>query len=417
MPETCVSVRLLSVGGREVYSGSGGGHVTAGSGDSAASPKTKCRKMGNSNSATRQPEMMRRVVLTRPAAEIDQAQLSVETVQLPKPRSGEVLIRVAAAPVNPSDYGKFKSTLAPDAPFTPMPMGNEGSGVVVASGGGMYANSLVGKAVGFNNLKKQGSWSEYVTASAMMSCFPLPPSLPAADGCSFFINPYTAYAILDTVRTRGAKGFVHTGAASQLGQMIAKHVASGACDLTVLHLVRREEQAQTLRALGAKHVLITAGETWKADLKRQVAELGLTIAFDCVAGEMTETLIDALPKSSTTFVYGRLSGESARVAPLDLIYFSKSLEGFLVAGQGKQAWINMNNPLSTVTKLHAAGKVVLPALGEGGWAQSTFDDTDLDAWHDDFLTMWRTAGFTNRKLRIRMNTSMAAATPPAEELA
>ena len=88
--------------------------------------------------------------------------------------------RVVAAPVNPSDYGKLKATLAPDATYTPTPMGNEGSGVVIASGGGVFANALVGKNVGFVNLKKQGSWSEYVTASAMMSVFTLPPALPVA---------------------------------------------------------------------------------------------------------------------------------------------------------------------------------------------------------------------------------------------
>ena len=76
---------------------------------------------------------MRRIVLTRPAEKIEDAQLAIQTVPVPVPKSGEVLIKVAAAPVNPSDYGKFKSSLAPDAPWNPVPMGNEGSGVVVAS--------------------------------------------------------------------------------------------------------------------------------------------------------------------------------------------------------------------------------------------------------------------------------------------
>ena len=378
--------------------------------------------MGNTSSVAQgeapPPATMRRVMLLRPAAKIEDANLGLETVPVPVPRNGEVLIRVVASPVNPSDYGKFKKDLAPDAEWKPIPMGNEGSGVVVASGGGIFANGLVGKSVGFMNLKEQGAWSEYVTASAMMSCFALPASVPVADGASFFVNPYTAYAIMDTVRARGGRAFVHTGAASQVGQMITKYIASGASDMTVLHVVRREEQAQTLRALGAKHVVVTAGDAaiWRAELKRQITELKISLAFDCVAGEMTETLVDALPKGSTTFVYGRLSGDAARVAPLDLIYFGKKLEGFLVAGMGQQCWINFGTKMQMLTRLRTASSHVLPALAQGGWAASKFDDTDLDGWHAAFLDMWRSSGFTDRKLRICMKGPAAAATP-AEELA
>jgi len=380
--------------------------------------------MGNISSVAQgkaPPATMRRVVLLRPAAKVEDAKLGLETVPLPVPRNGEVLIRVVATPVNPSDYGKFKKDLAPDAAWEPIPVGNEGSGFVVASGGGIFANGLVGKSVGFMNLKDQGAWSEYVTASAVMSCFTLPSSVPIADGASFFVNPYTAYAIMDTVRARGGKGFVHTGAASQVGQMIAKYIASGAPDMTVLHVVRREEQAQTLRALGAAHVVVTSGDaaTWKAELKRKITELKISFAFDCVAGEMTEALVDALPKGSTTFVYGRLSGESARVAPLDLIYFRKMLEGFLVAGVGQQCWINFGNKMQMLTRLRNASSRVLPALAPGGWAASKFDDTDLDGWHAKFLDMWKSSGFTDRKLRICMKApvSASAAAVPAEELA
>ena len=129
-----------------------------------------------SHDAAAAPATMRRVVLVRPAEKIEDAQLQIETVPVPKPASGEVLIRVMAAPVNPSDYGKLKGTVDPAKEWTPTPMGNEGSGVVIASGGGLLAQRLLGKNVGFMNLKKQGSWAEYVTASAMTSVFPLPVS-------------------------------------------------------------------------------------------------------------------------------------------------------------------------------------------------------------------------------------------------
>ena len=348
------------------------------------------------------PATMRRIVCTMPAPKVEDAQLAIEEVPLPVPRTGEVLIKVAAAPVNPSDYGKWKKVLGPGEQWTPLPMGNEGSGVVVASGGGVLADRLVGKSVGFVNLVKQGSWSEFVTASALKAVFQLPPTLPAEDGASFYVNPYTAYAIVDTARRRGGKGFVHTGAASQLGQMLVKYCATEATDITLLNVVRREEQARILRSLGAKYVLVSAGDEWKLNLKQTVKELGLEVAFDCVAGEMTEILVDALPKGGTCYVYGRLSGEAARIAPIDLIYFSKTVEGFLVAGTGSQAWINLSKPVTALWRLNAAGKAVNAGLAGGGWASTKFDDCELDTMHARFLEMWGTSGFTDRKLRIRM---------------
>ena len=356
------------------------------------------------------PATMRRIVCKRPAPRVEDAELAIEEVPLPKPKSGEVLVRVSAAPVNPSDYGTWKRDPVPDT-WDPLPVGNEGCGVVVASGGGIMANKLVGKNIGFVNLKKQGAYSEFVTVDALRGAFAMPPELPIEDAASFYVNPYTAYAIVDTVRMRGGKSFVHTGAASQVGQMMVKYVKAQFPEMTLLNVVRREEQAATLRALGAEHVVVTAGEpsVWRAELKAKMTELKCTIAFDCVAGEMTEILVDALPKGTgIAFVYGRLSQESARVAPLDLIYFGKSVEGFLVAGKGKQCWIDLDKMVTALSRLRAASKAVTPNLGEGGWAASKFVDCTLDSMHADFLRMWTSSGFTDRKLRIRFNAGGGA---------
>lgn len=132
---------------------------------------------------------------------------------------------------------------------------------------------------------------------------------------------------------------------------------------------------------------------------------------------MTQILIDALPKDSTTFVYGRLSKEAARVAPIDLIYFGKRLEGFLVAGKTPSAWINLDRLPAALLKLRAASKAVLPALVPGGtpggagpgWASSKFEDTDLDGVWEAFKTMYTQTGFTDRKLRIRMDRGCGGA--------
>lgn len=321
---------------------------------------------------------------------------------MPRPKKGEVLIKVAAAPVNPSDYGAWARPLREDDPWEPCPIGNEGSGVVVASGGGMWANSMVGRNVGFlaGASKGQGSYSEYVVLGRM-AVYQMPNDIPVEDTCSFFVNPYTAFSIVDTCRKRGGKGFVHTGAASQLGQMLVKMNSDTAKDLTIIHLVRREEQAATLRALGAQHVIVTSGDAWKEELKAAITTHGLRMAFDCVAGEMTEDLMGALPKGSTVFLYGRLSGNSARVGTLDVIYFSKRLEGFLVAGSGPQAWMNFGKPIQLLRRMRRAARAVHPWLGEGGWAQSKFSDCTLETMPGRFLDMWKSSGFTNKKLRIR----------------
>ena len=107
---------------------------------------------------------MKRLVLHKPGDVLPNADVRVETCDVPLPRSGEVLIKVCAAPVNPSDYGawwkkssmKAKGTERPsgsDRKFHPIGMGSEGCGVVVASGGGLMANKCLGKNVGFIGLK------------------------------------------------------------------------------------------------------------------------------------------------------------------------------------------------------------------------------------------------------------------------
>lgn len=161
---------------------------------------------------------------------------------------------------------------------------------MVASGGGVYANSVVGKRVGFiTNVKGEGSYAEYTCVNALEGVFPLPDSVEVADAASHFVNPYTAYGFLDTVRARhsgkGRPGFVQTAAASQLGQMLVKLCKQE--KMTLINVVRREEQAKTLRDLGAEHVVVSSEEGWEERLKELVKEHKIQFAFDAIAGEMS----------------------------------------------------------------------------------------------------------------------------------
>jgi len=194
-------------------------------------------------------------------------------------------------------------------------------------------NSLsIGDKVGFTGLKGgQGSYSEYVVANATQSAFAMPNDVPVEDAASFFVNPYTAVGILTTVRAEGSKSFVHTAAASQLGQMMVKLAAEDG-DLTILNVVRREAQAEILRNLGATHIVVTGGnEGWKDELKAMIKETNATVAFDAVAGEMSGDLLSLLPaKKGKLFVYGGLGGAIKGVNPIDMIYHAKQMEGWLL---------------------------------------------------------------------------------------
>ena len=347
------------------------------------------------------PETMKRLVLTAPGADLASCQLDVVEIPVPSPGSGEVLIKVTASPINPSDYGVWTRTPLAKCPCS---IGLEGCGVVVASGGGVMNSFSVGQKVGFTGLEHgQGAYSEFVVANAMKGTFTYPALVPIEDAASHFVNPYTAVGILTTVRTHpGVTSFVHTAAASQLGQMMNRLVLEDG-DLTILNVVRREEQAVLLRALGATHVVVTGGnDSWKKELKVMMEEFNTTVAFDAIAGEMSGDLLGLLPRKGSLYVYGGLGGPVTGVNPIDLIYHAKNLNGWLLP-----RWLSSGNMLlNVVPRIRAATARVGCGLAAGGWSSSQFVDTTLDAAHADFVAL-RDGGLTGKKLRIRFDAATA----------
>lgn len=288
-------------------------------------------------------------------------------------------------------------------------MGKEGSGIVVASGGGLTAGRMVGKRVGFVSLPRgQGAYSEFVTADALKSVFALPSTVPVEAACSFFVNPFTAYAIADTAVNRGSPGCVHTAAASQLGQMLVKLTASNP-KFTLINVVRRQEQAELLTGLGATHVVVTGGnDNWKTELKALMTEHNISCAFDAISGDMTGDLTTLLPDGGSYFTYGGLSGKPCSgINPIDMIYRRIKVEGFFLP-----TWLQGTGKVGMLLRLRAASAVVLPALNDG-WSSSQFTDCSLDNMFDSFVQLWQT-GFTGKKLRIRMmDPAMEAAVEQA----
>lgn len=355
--------------------------------------------------STEIPSTMKRLVVTAPGEDVASCKIEVqESVAVPKPTAGQVLIKVVASAINPSDYSAW-SRCSPDQ--CPLVMGTEGSGVVVQVGSslpGFLSGVKLGSNVGFVSLKNnQGSFSEYVVADRVGGAFLLPDKdLPVENAASFFVNPFTAIAIIDSAKKIGAKAIVHTAAASQLGQMLVKLAPSE--NMEIICVVRREEQAELLKKIGAKHIVVSGGDnaaTWKEELKVKVKEMGATAAFDAIAGKSTGDMLDVLPNKGTVFLYGGLAGRAQNINPIDMIYKEKKLQGFYLTN-----WIKSGGVLSTLSRIRAASGKVTANLSEGGWAATQFVDTTLENAHSDLVkVLSNKQSSTNQKLRIRMDNA------------
>jgi NADPH:quinone reductase len=217
----------------------------------------------------------------------------------------EILVRVEAAPINPSDLalltgpadlstaqasgaGAAKAlTATVPEPFRKfvagrfgeaLPAGNEGAGVVIAAGKDEAAQKLIGKTVALAN----GSmYAQYAIAPAMM-VLPLPDGVTPVQGASAFVNPLTALSMVETMRMEGYKALVHTAAASNLGQMLVR--LTKAEGIGLVNIVRSPAQAQILRDLGATYVVDSTAPGFEADLEAAIAATGAMLAFDAIGG-------------------------------------------------------------------------------------------------------------------------------------
>lgn len=239
--------------------------------------------------------------LVRPDATLE---LSLATIDVPDPSDDQVVVRVEASPINPSDLGLLLagadlSTLVSIGDATnpvvtakipagmsalkgrlgeSMPVGNEGGGVVVKAGVSPAAQALLGKTVG---LLGGAMYTEYrcVHASQVLV---LPDGTTPRQGASCFVNPLTALGMVETMRLEGHTALVHTAAASNLGQMLNKLCIADGVEL--LNIVRKPEQEALLRGIGAKYVCDSSKESFLDDLTQALAATGATIAFDATGG-------------------------------------------------------------------------------------------------------------------------------------
>lgn len=253
----------------------------------------------------------------RSTVEDDRLLLTLEEVDIGDPADDEIVVRVEAAPINPSDIGLLLgpadvaslerldddrpgvSFRIPEARLAAvagragqsMAVGNEGAGTVVATGSAV--SSLMGKRVGMIGGAMYADYRRIRAADVI----PLPEDASAVDGAAMFVNPLTALGFVETARREGHKAIVHTAAASNLGQMLQKIcIADG---IPLINIVRSEEQADILRAIGATWVLNSKDADFAARLADAIEQTGATIAFDAIGGgSLGSEIMQAMERAS-----------------------------------------------------------------------------------------------------------------------
>jgi NADPH:quinone reductase-like Zn-dependent oxidoreductase len=240
--------------------------------------------------------------LLRKSGELE---LSLVNIPTPEPGPDEIVVRVEATPINPSDLGlligpadmstaKVSGTKelpvvtakVPEAALKAMaarldqsmPVGNEGAGVVIRTGSSDAAKALMGKTVAMIGGAMYAQYRELRAKDVLE----LPAGTTAADGASCFVNPLTALGMTETMRREGHKALVHTAAASNLGQMLNRICIKDGIGL--VNIVRSKEQADILHKIGAKHVVDSTSPSFMDDLTNALVETGATIAFDAIGG-------------------------------------------------------------------------------------------------------------------------------------
>jgi NADPH:quinone reductase len=239
-------------------------------------------------------------------------EVSLTSVPTPEPKPDEVVVRVDASPVNPSDLGLMfggvdlsaaKVSGTPDNPVVTvhippavmkamaarvdlsLPVGNEGAGEVVRAGSSDQARALMRKTVAILG----GAMYAQFRCIKARQCLVLPPGTTPAEGASCFVNPLTALGMVETMRLEGHSALVHTAAASNLGQMLNKICLKDGIGL--VNIVRRQEHVDVLKAIGAKHVVSSGATTFIDDLTAVLVATGATLAFDAIGGGKLASLV------------------------------------------------------------------------------------------------------------------------------
>ena len=294
-------------------------------------------------------------------------QLELAEVPVATPGPAEVVVRIDASPINPSDILTLLATAEPgegtfdgsaERPVfraqlsagatqgragrigVPFAVGIEGAGRVIAAG--ERAQALLGRTVAVMSTKR-GMWAQHITLPAE-ACVPLPEGTTAAEGADVFVNPLTVLTMLETRSLEGHAGLVHTAAASNLGQMLVRACREDGVPL--VNVVRRPEQVELLRALGADYVCDSSAASFREDLDLALRETGATLVFDAIGG-------------------GRIGGDI--LAAIERAAVARMGAGAYGSAERKQLYIYGRLDRSTMELRHQAFG---PVWGVNGWTMT-----------------------------------------------
>lgn len=259
-------------------------------------------------------------------------ELVVNTVPVPRPGRGEVLVRIAASPVNPSDLARIRQLNSRDK--VSFIGGIEGSGMVVGHGKGVVPALLMNKRVSCASAHNfSGCWAEYMVTSAM-SCVPLPKNVSDEQGSMMLVNPMTAAAFFVIIRKEKHTSVINTAGASALSRVI--NFLGSQQGINIINIVRSESQVQQLASMGIKHILNSADPDFQRKLNARAAEFKPTLALDAVGGMFTPVLTKALSYSGSIIIYGNLSGENPVLDHRALVNGNKKAGGFYLVNWLKE---------------------------------------------------------------------------------
>lgn len=244
--------------------------------------------------------------------------LGLQSAPVPEPGPDDVVVRVEAAPINPSDLGMLFAAAdvssvaavegadlpAVRAPLSPralaaqsgrlgraMPTGNEGGGTVIAAGSSPAAQALLGKTVGFLS---GTAYAQFRTVN-VTQCLAMSDGTDPADAAAAFVNPLTALGMVETMQAEGHTALLHTVGASNLGLMLQRICRDDGVPL--VNIVRKQEHVEQLRAAGAEHVCDSSAASFKEDLTEALRATGATIAFDAIGGgELASTVLSCMER-------------------------------------------------------------------------------------------------------------------------
>lgn len=320
--------------------------------------------------------MMKAIELEQPNSSLEAAigNLRVIKKPIPIPKPGQVLVKIEAAPCNPSDllflegkYGVKKSL-----PTVP---GWEGAGTVVKSGGGFLSWFLQGKRVACGGqANSDGTWAEYYVTEAK-NCIPISDQIPFDQASTIIINPLTAVGMVEIAVAGSHRGIIQTAACSQVGRMI--QTLARIKRIPLINIVRSQKQVDELEEEGEKWIINSTDPDFASKLHKYANQHHATIAFDAVGGDLTGTIVNAMPPKSKLLLYGALSGAPCNgVSPLSLIFQEKKVQGF---------WLNQYLKSKGFLGTYQATNFVQSLMKNGSFQTKIRDHISFENWKSALL--------------------------------